>query len=414
MSTRPPTTLSAKASDAWWQREDLAYFDGQLCLAGERLDHLASSAQKPVFAYSAPRIEANLDRLQQAMRVIPHPTRILYAMKANRFLPLLSFLRMRGIDGIDVCSPTEIRQARQVGFREDQISFTGTSVSDADLDCLALHPDVWVNCDSLSMIRRLGDRSPGRKVGLRINAQIGVGYRENNQLHYAGASATKFGIYLDRMEEALNLAAASNLEVSGIHFHAGCGYLDEQLPVFRKVIEGALPFLRMVPQLEHLNLGGGLGVPIVDEDSPLDLSAWCDIVGSTLGDVATSIWVEPGDFIVKDAGVLVLEVNTVEEKGGQLFVGVNGGFNLHIEPAFYDLPLHIVPCTRNATTEDSALRNVTIAGNINEALDIFARDVALLDVREGDRLAFLNAGGYGSSMSSNHCMRGDFAEYLIF
>jgi diaminopimelate decarboxylase len=331
-------------------------------------------------------------------------------MKANRFLPILTHLRAEGIDGIDACSPAEVQLARQAGFREDQISFTGTSVSNADLDCLAAHPKVWINCDSLSTIRRLGERSPGRKIGLRINPRAGVGYRQNEQLQYSGEEPTKFGIYLDRIDDALREAANAGMEVTGIHFHAGCGYLDDQLPAFRRVIEEALPFLQKIPNLEGVNLGGGLGVPIVEGDPPLNLEAWCEVVGDTLGDVATSIWIEPGDFIVKDAGVLVLEVNTIEEKGGRTFVGVNGGFNLHIEPAFYHLPLEIVPCSRRA---GESLSDVSIVGNINEALDVFAKGVDLPAVREGDFLAFLNAGGYGSSMSSNHCMRGQFAEYLV-
>ena len=416
---RQPTTISdsvthSAATPNWWQRDDLAYdTGGRLRLAGQDLAHLAQSAGQPVFAYSARRLSENLDRLRQALRSIPHSSRILYAMKANRFLPVLSHLKTAGIDGIDVCSPEEIHLARQVGFREDQISFTGNSVSNADLDCLAAHPGVWVNCDSLSTIRRLAERSPGRKIGLRINPRVGVGYRQNEQLRYAGDTATKFGIYADRMEEALALADQVGLSVTGIHFHTGCGYLDDQLANFRRVLEEALPFLRLVPHLEHINLGGGLGIPLAEGDAPLNLSAWSEVIGETLGSLAVAIWMEPGDYLVKDTGVMVLEINTIEEKGGRTFVGVTGGFNLHLEPAFYHLPLHMLPCCLSDDPGCQALPKATVVGNINEALDVFAEDIALPPVAEGDFLAFLNAGGYGTSMSSNHCMRGKFAEYLV-
>ena len=407
-----PSTSRIGTGDPWWQRDDLDYIDGRLTLAGQDLQKLAESAGEPVFAYSGPRIAANLRRLREALGRLPQPSRVLYAMKANRFFPVLSCLRECGIDGIDASSPEEVRFARQAGFSEEQISFTGTSVSNRDLDILASHPDLWVNVDSLSSLRRLGARSqPGRKIGLRINPRLGIGYRQHESLRYAGETPTKFGIYLEQFEEALEIAGESELEITGIHLHAGCGWLDEQLPRYREILENVFPFLHRLPELDFLNLGGGLGVPLDDRDQPLDLGAWSETLAELLAPVAAEILFEPGDFLVKDAGVMVLEVNTVEEKGGRRFLGVDGGFPLHIEPAFYDLPLAIVPCSRPEA--EAPLAPVTVAGNINEALDLFAEDLPLPPIQEGDFLAFLNAGGYGSSMSSNHCLRGQFREYLV-
>lgn len=406
MSRREPDTN-------WWEREDLTYLDGRLHLSGQCLEHLARSAGEPVFVYSARRVASNLGRLRESLSGLPQSAKVLYAMKANRFLPLLSELRRIGVDGVDVCSPDEVLRARQVGFREDQISFTGTSVSDADLEVLAWHPGVWINCDSLSSLRRLGRRCPGRKIGLRINPRAGVGYRQNDQLRYSGELPTKFGIYRDRFEEALEVAACHDLQIAGLHLHAGCGYLDDQLENYRKVLTATLPFIERMPNLEHLNLGGGLGIPLVQGDAPLDLAAWTGVVADVLGGLKASIWIEPGDYLVKDTGILVLEVNTVEEKDGCRFIGVNGGFNLHIEPAFYRLPLHPVPCRFPTGSPSEVAVPAQVVGNINEALDILHGHAILPGLREGDYLAFLNAGGYGSSMSSNHCMRGRFSEYLV-
>lgn len=398
----------------WWQREDLSYQEGDLKLLGQSIEAIARSAGGPTYLYSAERLGENFNRLRAALDGIPPPSRILYAMKSNRYLPVLTELRHRGIDGIDVCSPAELRLARQAGFREEQISFTGTSVSNSDLDILAQHPGIWINCDSISTLRRLGERCPGRKIGLRVNTQAGVGYRQNQQLRYSGKNITKFGIYMDHMEEALDVASRYHLQIAGLHFHSGCGFLNDQLVNVRKVLESALRFADMVEGLEHLNLGGGLGIPLVEDDDPLDLAAWSNVVADTLQGRDVAIWVEPGDYLVKDTGVLVLEVNTVEVKKGRRFVGVNGGFNIHIEPAFYKLPLHPVLCKfREDEVSDDDDGACVIAGNINEALDIFAESAFLRGVREGDYIAFLNAGGYGSAMSSNHCMRGQFCEYLI-
>lgn len=309
---------------------------------------------------------------------------------------------------------------RQTGFREREISFTGTAVSDPDLDCLQRHPGVWVNCDSLSSIRRLGSRCPGREIGLRINPGLGIGYKTNELLRYSGSKTTKFGIYREQFDSALELAASCDLAVKGLHFHTGCGYLDPQLPVFDEILGTCSWFADRVSDLEHVNIGGGLGVPLTAEDAPLDLERWCELLERHLGQRGLQIWIEPGDYIVRDAGLLVLQVNMVEEKESTTFVGVDGGFTVNLAPAFYRLPLEVVPCRRSAgdaTRADAAPSpdgaEVTIAGNINEALDILAENVHLPSVREGDFLAFLNAGGYGASMSSDHCVRGDFREFLL-
>jgi diaminopimelate decarboxylase len=393
----------------WWRRRDLAYRGGILHLGRHDLQRLAERGGTPAFAYSAPRVRANLARLRAALAGSGLRTRIFYAMKSNRFPPLLRFLHSLGRCGVDVCSPGELRLARRCGFAEKDISYTGTSMSEDDARCLARHPGVHVNCDSLASLRRLGRLSPGRSVGLRINPGIGLGYRQNRQLRYAGRTPTKFGIYREQFAEALDVAAASGLAVTGLHFHAGCGFLTPQLPALDQVLAAARDFIDLLPGLRYVNIGGGLGIPLVRGDEPLDLAAWSRRVAAHFRGKKCEVWLEPGDYLAKDAGVLLLEVNTVERKQRTLFVGVNGGFNLHPEPAFYRLPLEAAPCRRRAGPR----RVVTIAGNINEALDLLGERVSLPLPREGDILAFLNAGGYGAAMSSNHCMRGAFREVWL-
>ncbi len=396
-------------SPAWWERSDLGYRRDTLHLGRHDLEDLGRTRGTPLFAYHASRIRANLRRLQAALSDTGKRTGVFYAMKSNRFPPLLRFLHGLGRCGVDVCSPEELLRARRCGFAEEAISYTGTSMSEADARCLARHPGVIVNCDSLSSMRRLARLAPGRRIGLRINPAVGLGYRQNPRLRYAGGTTTKFGIYWEQFFAALALAEASGLRVEGLHFHAGCGYLTPQLEALEAVLVAARPFIAAVPGLRYVNLGGGLGIPLVAGDAPLDLAAWSRVVARHFRRDRCEIWVEPGDYLVKDAGVLLLEVNTVERKRDTLFVGVNGGFNLHPEPAFYALPLLPLPCRRRAAPR----RRVTIAGNINEALDLLAENVSFPDPVEGELLAFLNAGGYGAAMSSNHCMRGKFREILL-
>jgi diaminopimelate decarboxylase len=394
---------------AWWERAGLCTRGTTLLFAGCDPEQIARAERKPVFVYSAARIQDNLTRLAAALADRGVRSRVFYAMKSNRYAPLLTFLRTLGRCGVDACSPEELLLARRTGFAERDISYTSTVPSDADLDVLARHPGIWLNCDSLAAIERVAARCPGRTIGLRINTGLGIGYRANPLLHYAGAAPTKFGIYREQFPDALALARRAGLSVRGLHFHSGCGYLTPQLPVLDRIFEAAAWFVAQVPDLEHDNIGGGLGLPLVEGDEPLDLTAWAATVARHFGGRPFDVWVEPGDYLVKDAGLLVLQVVAAEQKQGVRFVYVDGGFNLHIEPAFYKLPLHAVPCSRSSGEPVV----VTIAGNINEALDVWAADVALRPVKSGDYLAFLNAGGYGAAMSSNHCLRGAFAEYLV-
>jgi diaminopimelate decarboxylase len=343
--------------------------------------------------------------------------RIFYAMKANRFMPLLTAFAQSGLCGIDVCSPSEMLHALACGFSEEDISYTGTSVSEADLDILCRHPGIMINCDSQSAMRRLAARKVFNKIGVRINPAIGTGYGDSQLLSYSGDKSTKFGIYLEQFDETLALADQLGLSLVRIHFHTGCGYLDRQLAVWERILETCCTFIDRLPNLEAINIGGGLGVRHKESDGTLDLSQWAEIIRRRLGKYNCEIQVEPGDRIIKDAGVLVLRANTVEYKKDTLFVGVDGGFNHACEPVYYGMPCEPVPAllgdSKAKVFAPSALIPTTLAGNINEALDVWCKGYPLPAFCEDDLVVLLNAGGYASAMSSNHCMRGEQYERLL-
>lgn len=393
----------------WWEREDLCYRDGQLLFSGTPVSDLIKLTKTPAFFYNGRRIAQNIQRIHDALdRLNSH--KIFYAIKANRYAPILTYIKNMGLCGVDVCSPGELLHAFSCGFKPDEISYTANSMTNDELELLAHNPDVRLNCDSLSTIRRLGNFCANRTIGIRVNPAMGVGYRDNDILQYSGDKTTKFGIYRDHFEEALDLAATFNFTVDTIHFHTGCGYLNDQMPVFNEILSETHWFLDKVKDLAFVNLGGGLGVPHDIDDRPLDLTAWVSVIKSHFGDKGLTVCVEPGDYIAKDSGILVLEVNTVERKQNTNFIGVNGGFNLAIEPTFYGLPCE--PVVHAKKTDK--LKPVTIVGNINESLDVWKDNFPMPDqIEEGDPLVFINAGGYASSMMSNHCMRGQASENLL-
>jgi len=393
----------------WWARERLDYQDGELHLGRQNLANLVKSAGTPSFVYDATRIAQNLDRIHTALDKHAVEHEIFFALKANRYLPLVTFLKLNGRCGLDVCSPNELRLGRQVGFREEQIVYTNTSVSKEDVEWLAKHPRVHVNVDSLSSLRRLATRCPGRPIGLRVNPQVGVAYHDH--LAYSGDKVTKFGIYADRFGEALDIAKALGAPINTLHFHMGSGYMTPDLATFDRVLSRVHQFVGQCPTVTTLDIGGGLGVSMRPEDAGLDLDQWATVIARHAREMGVKIQIEPGDYVIKDAGVLLVEVNTVETKQGTLFVGVNAGFNVQSSYAYYDMPYAFAPLRHDPA---APIVKLSIAGNINEAIDIFGKGVEMRRPAEGDYLAIVNAGGYGSSMSSNHCMRGEFSEYILF
>jgi diaminopimelate decarboxylase len=394
-------------SGLWWERADLHYQDGRLAFGGHDLASLAAEGT-PTYVYSAGRVRENLGRLRGALDAAGVPHDVYYALKANRYSPLLEVLRTDGGCGIDACSPAEVEHALGHGFRECEISFTGHAVSDPDLAVLQAHPGVHINCDAISTIRRLGRRCPGRAIGIRLNPGLGAGY--NERLRYAGEKPTKFGVYPDRFEEAIAAARSAGMRVDTLHFHVGSGYQGDALDVLDRVLQAAAGILDAHPEIRRLNVGGGLGVRMAESDIGVDLGRWAGIVARHAKPRSLRVAVEPGDYVVKDAGILLVQVNTVEDKAGTRFVGVNAGLGILNLLAYYRIPYVIAPVTlrHGATCE-----RVTISGNINEAMDLLGEDVEIPAPEEGDVLAVINVGGYGSAAASNHCMRGEYREMLL-
>jgi diaminopimelate decarboxylase len=391
----------------WWTRAGLDVQEHRLHFAGRDAEQLAREHGTPLYVYDPTRLESNVRRLQATFDSAGVRHRIHYALKANRHAAYLARLRSLGSVGIDACSPQEALLALEAGWAPEEISYTGTNLSERDLDVILARP-VILNLDSLSAIRRVGRRAPGRAIGLRINPQVGAGY--SAQLTYAGDKPTKFGIYADRFDEALELARDCGLEVRGLHFHIGSGWLCEGLPPFLEALGRGVELARRLPRLEYFNVGGGLGVPLQASDKGVDLDAYVHDIARQLGPLGVTVFAEPGDYLAKDAAILLVEVVTVEDKGGVRFVGVDCGFNAFNLPAMYHYHQEVVLCR---AADAPATMSCTVAGHINEAGDLFAEDCPLPEVREGDILAFLNAGGYGASMASHHCARPPAAELVV-
>jgi diaminopimelate decarboxylase len=399
------TTVAAP----WWIRPGLDVDDGRLAIAGHDAETLARDQGTPLFAYDLARFAENARALQAAFARTGVPFHLRFALKANPMPEILSVFRGLGPPGtpdsvgIDACSPGEVLRALACGWQADEISYTGTNVSDRDLDVLLEH-GIHCNLDAISQIVRYGRRAPGATIGIRVDPATGAGYNEH--LEYSGARPTKFGIGLERFDEALAVAGEHRLAIDTIHFHAGSGWLADGLAGFERALPVAVEAVARARAAGHriseVNVGGGLGVPARADEAGVDLATYARVVAQHLGPLEVTVTAEPGDALTKDAGILLAEVVTVETRRGVTFVGLDIGWNVNCAYFIYGFAQEIVPCREPAAERTT---RVTVAGHINEASDVFAEDYPMAPIAEGDIVALLNAGGYHQAMSSTHCLR---------
>ena len=402
------------AQRPWWRRSGLEVSQGRLTICGRDAEVVAREHHTPLYVLDLERVAEQANALRDAMTNAGLRGIVRFALKAQREPTLLKFLRRRvPFVGIDVCSPGEIAWAFDHGWPAEETSYTGTNLSDRDLDAIQAS-GVHLNVDLLTQIERVGRRMPGSSIGLRVNPGAGAGYSGKRQTLYAGERPTKFGILPGQLTLAVAAAERHHLTIDTVHFHTGDGYLSDGLEVFGDILARVADMTRALQAhgcpIKEVNVGGGLGVPQSAGDEPLDPDAWAEVVARHLGPLDVTVATEPGGFLVKECGVLLAEVVTVEDRDGVLFVGLAAGWNVMSDHFIYGSLLDLVLCR---AADAAPVRRVTIAGHINEGNDLFAEDYPFPEVREGDVVAAINVGSYNGSIASEHCLR-PHAEVLCF
>jgi diaminopimelate decarboxylase len=395
----------------FWQRPGTEVCSGRLVLAGRDAERVARQHGTPLYAYDLTRIKEQVRSLQQALTRAGLHGRTRLAMKAQREPEVLAYVRQLGDPGtpesvgLDVCSPGEALHGLSHGWLPEEISYTGTNVSERDLDVILAHP-IHINVDLLSQIDRVGRRAAGRHIGFRVNPRGGAAWGGDESSLYSGTRPTKFGIYEEQLDEALALARRHSLIIDTVHFHVGDGFLDDGLTAYGEAVGKATAMTRYLidagcPIIE-VNTGGGLGVPQLPGERPLDLDAYAAILAAHLGPLDVRVGVEPGDFLCKESAILLAEVVTVEDRLGVPFIGLDAGWNVMNDRFIYHAPFEIVLCR---AADAPPTQRATVAGHINEGDDLFAEDYPMTEVEEGDIVAIMNVGGYNQAMTMTHCMR---------
>ena len=396
-------------------REPLENRNGELYVDGVSALELAKKFDTPLYVISETGIKKNYNRLYKALSSNYEKIRIYYAAKANSNLSVMKTLETKGAY-LDAVSPGEGFMALTSGFTPDKILFTGTSVSNDELKFL-VDSNVTVNVDSLSQLERLLKMMVPKILSVRVNPEIGAGH--HTHVITAGKQS-KFGLWENDALKAYELGKEAGVERFGMHMHIGSGILDVKpfVQAFDKLMKLASKVHdQLGVEFEFLDMGGGLGVSYKPEDKELDLILFSrKVLGlfkqriHEYGLGEPFFCVEPGRYLVCDAGVLLTTVNTVKTTPFKKFIGVDAGFNTLVRPTMYGSYHHIVVANKlNSPDEETC----DIVGPICESGDALAKDRRLPKIQEGDLLAVLNAGAYGFSMSSQYNARPRAAEVLV-
>jgi diaminopimelate decarboxylase len=394
-----------------WPFENI---DGELFIEGASSKKLVKRFGTPLYVYSDSKIRYNINKLRVSLQKYYSKTRILYACKANTNLSILRLLHDEGLE-IDAVSPGEVYLSLKAGFKPKEILFTGTSVSEDEMDYL-LHTGVKMNIDSLSQLRKLIKIKTPNSLSIRLNPEVGAGHHEH--VITAGPDV-KFGVWEGQSVEAFKLALDAGVSEFGIQMHIGSGIMD--VDNYIRAVERLLSISKHVKdstgiKFEFIDLGGGIGVPYRPEEAQIDLDIFFgklfQFVLGKLEDYELGlpeIWLEPGRYIVAESGILLSNVNTIKHSPNKVFVGIDAGFNTLIRPAMYGSYHHIL----NATGLNNQDMKYDVYGPLCESGDIFARERYISEINEGDTLAIMTTGAYGYSMSSNYNSRLRSAEVMI-
>ncbi|GFZ94497.1 bifunctional aspartate kinase/diaminopimelate decarboxylase [Dyella caseinilytica] len=374
--------------DAWWRsscREQL------LALGGEAT---------PRYVYHLPTVRKQARELKTLGAV----DRLHYAVKANTHPAILRTLAEEGF-GFECVSPGELKAVMAVVPESTPLLFT-PNFAPRDDYAWALSTRATVSLDSLYPLEHWGDVFRGREIVLRVDLGRGLGHHEKVR---TGGSGSKFGLPVDQIDAFLRLADAHHVTVRGLHAHLGSGILDDKH--WGEVYNQLASLAERIGSVAFLDIGGGLGVPSHPGEARLDIAALEEVLRKVKSAYPHyQLWMEPGRYLVADAGVLITRVTQQKGKGSWRYLGVDTGMNSLIRPALYDAWHEIVNLTR---LDEPATALYQVVGPICESGDVIGSDRRLPEAQEGDVMLIAQAGAYGKVMSSPYNLRDEAEEIIL-
>jgi diaminopimelate decarboxylase len=383
------------------------------------LEELAKRHPTPLFFTHGKRIEDKVRLIREAFaKNYAGEVEINYAVKANYCPQILDLIAMLGL-GADVVSPNEAVLAEQRGIPRNRIMFTGTSVSQDDLEQLVKFGTYKINIDSNSQLKKLGQHRDewnihGLNLAIRLNPNAGAGH--NPDVITAGIRnddgvPIKFGIEQDKIIATFLAAREYGFHPDTLHIHIGSGWLGNDVHSFRIALQNTLDVMNALEKhgFSNLNLdvGGGPGIRYRESQESFPFDMYAKIISEELKKSSVKIHkliTEPGRSLVGDSTILLTRVNTVEEKNGILHAFTDASMGTLIRPKLYHAYHEII----NVSNPNGHLKVYAVDGNVCETGDTFTQDQPreIPEIREGDILGLLDTGAYGDVMSSSYCLRG--------
>ena len=387
-----------------------ARVDGTLSCEGVSLDRIATDVGTPAYVYSAAMVRDRYARLDGALAPLAH--RVHYTLKANSNAGLLRILRELGA-GVDVVSGGELFRAQRAGFRGQDIIFGGVGKTERELREALEAGVLLVNAESEAEVRLLneiaGELGVVAPVGLRVNPEVTVD--SSHRYIKTGEKGAKFGIPFDDVLSVARLTAElPHTTLLGLDMHIGSQLfrLDPYLDGVERLV-GLLGQIRAagVDTVRYLDIGGGLGVSYDDEETP-DLQRFAQALVSRVQPTGLTLLMEPGRFIVGNAGMLLTRVLYRKHSGGRDFLVTDAGMTELIRPSHYDAFHRIEPVRAPV-----GVMKADVVGPVCESGDFLALDREMPDANAGDLLAVHDVGAYGYVMASNYNSRPRGAEVLV-
>ncbi len=381
--------------------------DGSLCVEGVACEAIAERFGTPVFAYSRRALEGAFRSLAAALARRDHL--ICYAVKANSNLAILRLFARLG-SGFDIVSGGELARVIAAGGEPSKVVFSGVGKSEQEIRLGIEHGVLCFNVESEAELARVAEvaRSTGKDAPVSFRVNPDVDPRTHPYIS-TGLRNNKFGIPFD---DALRLyreaAAMPGIRVTGIDCHIGSQMLD--LAPVREAVERMVGLVERLERegihLWHIDAGGGLGIRYRDEVAP-EVEDYAAAIDAALGGRKEQLLLEPGRWLVGNAGVLLTRVQYLKHGEARNFAVVDAAMNDLLRPALYDAYHEI-----RETRVEGAARIYDVVGPVCESGDFLGQS-RLLHVAPGSLLAVMSAGAYAASMGSNYNTRPRSAEVLV-
>jgi diaminopimelate decarboxylase len=359
----------------------------------------------PVYVYDSEKIISQYKRLTSAFNKVKK-IKVNYAVKALSNISILKLMKVLGA-GLDTVSIQEVRLGLSAGFPAEKIIFTPNGVSLEEIEKAAAL-GCEINIDNLSILEQFGTKHPDIPVCIRINPHVMAGGNTNISV---GHIDSKFGISIHQIPHLLRIVENTGMTINGIHMHTGSDILD--IDVFLYASEILFETAKNFKNLDFIDFGSGFKVPYKEGDIETNVEEFGDKLSNRFNEFCKeygkdlTIAFEPGKFLVSEAGSFLVKVNAVKQTTSTVFAQVDSGFNHLIRPMMYGSQHEI----KNISNPKGRERFYSVVGYICET-DTFANNRRISEIREGDILAFKNAGAYCFSMASNYNSRYRPAEVL--